>query len=164
MRTIHKKEITTQASVQSWSSEIAPGKWESTDKPGSVMGNHSSAIQVTLFVKRPTRTQLRAAICGFLFGLAPGGVFTATCVATGAVRSYRTISPLPNHFSAVRRYIFCCTFRRLAPPRRYLAPCPPEPGLSSTTLLLKDRPLKNSPLKKYRADSIVGGSPGRSFL
>jgi len=25
----------------------------------------------------------------------------------------------------------CCTFRRLAPPRRYLAPCPLEPGLSS---------------------------------
>ncbi len=30
-----------------------------------------------------------------------------------------------------RRYIFCGTFRRLAPPRRYLATCPVEPGLSS---------------------------------
>ena len=29
------------------------------------------------------------------------------------------------------RYIFCGTFRRLASPRRYLAPCPVEPGLSS---------------------------------
>gem|GEM_PF-2130860 len=29
------------------------------------------------------------------------------------------------------RYIFCGTFRRLAPPRHYLAPCPVEPGLSS---------------------------------
>src|SRR5690606_3570244 len=28
---------------------------------------------------------------------------------------------------------FCCTFRRLAPPRRYLAPCPVEPGLSSAS-------------------------------
>ncbi len=26
-----------------------------------------------------------------------------------------------------RRYIFCCTFRRLAPPRCYLAPCPGSP-------------------------------------
>ena len=26
---------------------------------------------------------------------------------------------------------FCCTFRRLAPPRCYLAPCSMEPGLSS---------------------------------
>ena len=30
-----------------------------------------------------------------LFGLAPGGVYPATGVATCAVRSYRTISPLP---------------------------------------------------------------------
>jgi hypothetical protein len=29
------------------------------------------------------------------------------------------------------RYIFCGTFRRLTPPRCYLAPCPMEPGLSS---------------------------------
>src|SRR3970040_2421171 len=50
-------------------------------------------------------------------------------VATCAVRSYRTISPLP--LPKPRRYVFCCTFRRLAPPRRYLAPCPMEPGLSS---------------------------------
>ena len=30
-----------------------------------------------------------------------------------------------------RRFACCCTGRRLAPPRRYLAPCPVEPGLSS---------------------------------
>jgi hypothetical protein len=30
-----------------------------------------------------------------LFGLAPGGVYPAACVAAGAVRSYRTVSPLP---------------------------------------------------------------------
>src|SRR5262249_49331319 len=29
-------------------------------------------------------------------------------------------------------FAFCCTFRRLTPPRCYLAPRPPEPGLSST--------------------------------
>jgi hypothetical protein len=67
----------------------------------------------------------------FLFGLAPGGVFHATnCYQLrGAL--------LPHHFTLTRsregfgRYIFCCTFRRLAPPRNYLAPCPVEPGLSS---------------------------------
>jgi len=32
----------------------------------------------------------------FLFGLAPCGVLPATRVATGAVRSYRTFSPLPD--------------------------------------------------------------------
>jgi len=31
-----------------------------------------------------------------LFGLAPSGVYPATDVATGAVRSYRTLSPLPS--------------------------------------------------------------------
>ena len=52
-------------------------------------------------------------------------------VATGAVRSYRTISPLPALRTALRRCHFCGTFRQLALPRRYLAPCPMEPGLSS---------------------------------
>ncbi len=69
-----------------------------------------------------------------LFGLAPGGVFPATDVTTRAVRSYRTISPLPalpDLPETLRRYVFCGTFRELAPPRRYLAPCPVEPGLSS---------------------------------
>jgi len=66
-----------------------------------------------------------------LFGLAPGGVYPATAVTSRAVRSYRTISPLPA--PKRWRYIFCGTFRRLAPPRRYLAPCPVEPGLSSMT-------------------------------
>ena len=68
----------------------------------------------------------------FLFGLAPGGVYhAAECYhLRGAL--------LPHHFTLTTqpvtgmwRYIFCCTFRRLAPPRNYLAPCPMEPGLSS---------------------------------
>ncbi len=66
-----------------------------------------------------------------LFDLAPGGVCRAAPVASRAVRSYRTFSPLPNSFTGIRRYIFCGTFRRFTPPRRYLAPCPMEPGLSS---------------------------------
>ena len=49
----------------------------------------------------------------------------------GAVRSYRTFSPLPPRASGGWRFVFCGTFRGLAPPRRYLAPCPVEPGLSS---------------------------------
>ncbi len=108
-------------------------KGELADKPGSVVSNHSSGIHVTVQLKQPTQKP-----CGphvsirnvSLFGLAPGGVFPATYVAISAVRSYRTISPLPMH-KMQRRYIFCGTFRRLAPPRRYLAPCPVEPGLSS---------------------------------
>ena len=67
-----------------------------------------------------------------LFDLAPGGVCPATTVTGGAVRSYRTFSPLPApHDAGLGRYVFCGTFRGLAPPRGYLAPRPAEPGLSS---------------------------------
>ena len=53
-------------------------------------------------------------------------------VAGGAVRSYRTLSPLPTVSMTSRgRSTLCCTFRRLTPPRRYLALRPMEPGLSS---------------------------------
>ena len=36
--------------------------------------------------------------------------------------------------AALRRSALCCTFRGLAPPRRYLAPCSLEPGLSSAKI------------------------------
>jgi hypothetical protein len=110
-------------------------------KPGSVEDSHSSRTRVTARLKRPTRGHARAARCGTrplapLFGLAPGGVYPAADVAIGAVRSYRTFSPLPPEVRTGprrrdRRCIFCGTFRGLTPPRRYLAPCPLEPGLSS---------------------------------
>src|SRR5690348_10692093 len=80
-----------------------------------------------------------------LFGLAPGGVYRAGLVTKVAVRSYRTVSPLPVfrglRRSRLRRSALCCTFRRLAPPRRYLAPDPPEPGLSSTPARLPKQPV-----------------------
>jgi len=85
---------------------------------------------------------------GSLFGLAPGGVYPATAVASGAVRSYRTFSPLPVPTRGRnRRYLLCGTSRShtvtSVAPRRYLAPCPMEPGLSSSGLhrqRLPDRP------------------------
>ena len=73
----------------------ATREWESADKPGSVLDSHSSGMRVAAHLTRPTREP-----CGPhyapLFGLAPGGVYPATGVTTGAVRSYRTISPLPR--------------------------------------------------------------------
>jgi hypothetical protein len=61
-----------------------------------------------------------------LLGLAPGGVFPAAAVTGGAVRSYRTVSPLPPARTwpgAVRRCTFCGTFPGVAPAGRYPAPC-----------------------------------------
>ena len=59
-----------------------------------------------------------------LFGLAPGGVFRAAAVAGGAVRSYRTVSPLPAARCSERgrRCTFCGTFPGVAPAGRYPAP------------------------------------------
>jgi len=65
--------------------------------------DHSSSPVITDGIKRPTRKPrtgrpMRALLPGArasLFGLAPCGVLPATRVATSAVRSYRTFSPLP---------------------------------------------------------------------
>ena len=67
-----------------------------------------------------------------LLGLAPGGV----CRAPRRWPRGRWALTPPFHpchapSRAVRRSALCCTFRRLTPPRRYLAPCSMEPGLSS---------------------------------
>ena len=77
-----------------------------------------------------------------LFGLAPGGVCRA-----GLLPGSRCALTAPFHPCHASRAFqqpdrsavsFCCTFRRLAPPRRYLAPCPVEPGLSSASARLHD--------------------------
>ena len=73
-----------------------------------------------------------------LFGLAPGGV----CHAVERCRRRGALLPHPFTLAGVRtagaartrrRSALCCTFRRLAPPGGYPAPCPAEPGLSSPT-------------------------------
>ena len=58
-----------------------------------------------------------------LFGLAPGGVYRAADVAADAVRSYRTISPLPQRTQNMpRRCIFCGTVPGFTPAGCYPAP------------------------------------------
>ena len=42
------------------------------------------------------RTRCAPVLVASLFGLAPCGVLPATCLTAGAVRSYRTFSPLPR--------------------------------------------------------------------
>jgi len=105
-------------------------------KPGSVESSHSSWMRVAAHLERPTRELVWAHSALPYSVLLRVGFTVPQSVATCAVRSYRTFSPLPH--IAVRRYVFCGTFRRLAPPRRYLAPCPAEPGLSSEVCNLSD--------------------------
>ena len=81
--------------------------------------DHSSSPAITGGIKRPTR-RLRTGRPdnASLFGLAPCGVLPATNVAVGAVRSYRTFSPLPfdsphqpfGRHGSLRAVYFLCHF------------------------------------------------------
>ena len=102
---------------------------------------HSSGTFVTERLVRPTRATgptdrpVRRTERALLYGLAPGGVYPAAIVTDGAVRSYRTLSPLPAKSG---RFAFCGTFPGVAPAGCYPAPClcgartflpcPGEPG------------------------------------
>ena len=81
-------------------------------------------------------TDLGFAPAPFLFGLAPGGVCRAASVAGSAVRSYRTVSPLPRLNATHRGGLFSVALSLSGPE----GPVPPdvirhrlsmEPGLSS---------------------------------
>ena len=150
-----------------------------TCKPNSVVCGHSSRRRVAADAhQRPTRRfrrvseppgrtgQVRSALMApgvalpSLFGLAPCGVYPASGLTAGAVRSYRTISPLPRHRGNQPRklgrrsrvalardptYVIAVRGSRggifsvalavcgpLSPhPGRYPAHCPAEFGLSS---------------------------------
>ncbi len=72
-----------------------------------------------------------------LFGLAPGGVYPAACVAAGAVRSCRPVSPLPSAhgFPCASGGLFSVALSLGSPPpavSRHRIPV--EPGLSSPAL------------------------------
>ena len=94
---------------------------------------HSSRTPVARRLQQPTRTAdldidpaaLALAAEGgtpSLFGLAPGGVCRAAGVAAGAVRSYRTVSPLPRHTLRAAAVCSLWHFPWLAPAGRYPAP------------------------------------------
>ena len=95
-----------------------------------------------------------------LFGLAPCGVYPATGITAGAVRSYRTFSPLPGlavqayalrtnraraEARTARRYVFCGTSRprALKPASRTLSgtlPCGVRTFLPRQPLLAQGLP------------------------
>ena len=104
---------------------------ESACKPGSVKNSHSSGMYVAIHLKQPTRIQRGSRHADSYLVLLRVG-FTmplllpaARCALTAPFHPY--LCSRTNH----RRSNLCGTFRRLSPPRRYLALYPMEPGLSS---------------------------------
>jgi len=92
---------------------------------------HSSCTPVARRIMQPTRMTGpdgpgACASTSFLFGLAPGGVCRAASIAGNAVRSYRTVSPLPRpkRYAAVAVCsLWHCPWglSREGPPRRTLS-------------------------------------------
>ena len=105
-------------------------KIELADKPGSVGDSHSSGTDITVSLKQPTRTQCEPHRRVPIWPCSKRGLPchellpVARCALTAPFHPYRRY--------ALRRSTLCCTFRGLSPPRRYLALCSAEPGLSST--------------------------------
>ena len=64
-------------------------------KPGSVEGHHSSGRRVATAFKQPTREQRGPRMTFPYLVLFQAGFTKPSNVATDAVRSYRTLSPLP---------------------------------------------------------------------
>ena len=111
-----------------------------------------------------------------LFGLAPCGVYPAPDVTAGAVRSYRTFSPLPTSLARRRRYLLCGTSRlaALTPRSRTLSgtlPCGVRTFLSRLSLRLAGSgrpaclhglmiPAKVRVAKKRVAEVRVAGEAG----
>ena len=106
---------------------------------GAGRGGHSSGPPIAGRFSRPTRTARAGEAlppCGgasSLFGLAPSGACHAASIAGDAVRSYRTLSPLPNcafgfegqalrSFSGAGRSAFCGAIPGVAPGGRYPPP------------------------------------------
>ncbi len=74
---------------------------ESPDKPGSVVGNHSSRPAIAHWLQQPTRPQMRAASVGAYLVLLRVEFTVPQTVTSCAVRSYRTLSPLPVLLRAI---------------------------------------------------------------
>ena len=106
-------------------------KIELADKPGSVEDNHSSGINVTAYLKRPTRSQRGSRLMGTYLVLLRVGFTMPLLLPVTRCALTAPFHPYLCFKKSHRRSALCCTFRRLTPPRCYLAHYPMEPGLSS---------------------------------
>ncbi|PHM53373.1 hypothetical protein Xekk_02875 [Xenorhabdus sp. KK7.4] len=69
---------------------------ELADKPGSVVDNHSSRPELTRWLKQPTRVRYGPYHVNLYLVLLRVEFTVPRTVTSRAVRSYRTLSPLPD--------------------------------------------------------------------
>ena len=103
-------------------------------KPGSVVNDHLSGINVTANLKRPTWEQI-GQIYGPLFGLASDGVY----ICPGCYHPGGSLLHCLSTLTVCTAVYFCCTILGVASTGRYPASCPVKPGLSSPATLRTDR-------------------------
>ena len=148
-------------------------------KPGSVWSclrdGHSSGTRIAPRLVQPTRaavpeTGSRSPVARplrlLLFGLAPGGVCRAAPVARRAVRSYRTLSPLPSG-RGLPAVCFLWHFP-WGRPRRPLAatlpPWSPDFPLPARVLLGHRRPTRRQRPSGRLVTAIRGGTGSTSSV
>ena len=87
-----------------------------TDKPGSVVDSHSSRPAIAHWLKQPTRVQYGPYLMNPYLALLRVEFTVPRTVTSRAVRSYRTLSPLPDPaYAGHRRFALCCTGRGFPP-------------------------------------------------
>lgn len=87
-----------------------------TDKPGSVVDSHSSRPAIAHWLKQPTRVQYGPYLMNPYLALLRVEFTVPRTVTSRAVRSYRTLSPLPDPTCVGhRRFALCCTGRGFPP-------------------------------------------------
>ncbi len=87
-----------------------------TDKPGSVVDSHSSRPAIAHWLKQPTRVQYGPYLVNPYLALLRVEFTVPRTVTSRAVRSYRTLSPLPDPTCVGhRRFALCCTGRGFPP-------------------------------------------------
>lgn len=87
-----------------------------TDKPGSVVDSHSSRPAIAHWLKQPTRVQYGPYLMNPYLALLRVEFTVPRTVTSRAVRSYRTLSPLPDPtYVGHRRFALCCTGRGFPP-------------------------------------------------
>ena len=119
--------------------EAGFSKLKLTDKPGSVVDSHSSRPAIAHWLKQPTRVQYGPYHVNPYLALLRVEFTVPRTVTSRAVRSYRTLSPLPDPTCVGhRRFALCCTGRGFPRALRHpalwspdfppLRPSPPEGG------------------------------------